>query len=96
MFGKSLQTEAEENAGSVFPCPVPIYGWARELKNVAEWGGLNIVEARELKKRDPWFFSLISLAQKAEQEAEPIQLKTAQAEAEAERNHNDAANHAYH
>lgn len=67
----------------------------REIKNVADWGGIDILKARELRHKDPWFFALISQSQRAEQEAEPLQLKTAQAEAEAEAKHNEAANHAF-
>ena len=90
-----MQVDAEEKARSGYACTSLEYAWAREIKNVAEWMKTDWHEARALKSANPWLFNLVAQCHRAEQEAEPLQLKTTQAEMEAEKSHQDAANHAY-
>lgn len=90
VFGASLQKDAEEKSGG-FACPAPEYNWAREIKTVGDWTGDGWESARRLRAENPYLFALLERSASAEQDAEPLQIKTMEAERAAQEAHDEAA-----
>lgn len=93
-YGAALQKDKEEEA-PLHESPIPLYGWAKNIQRVAEWDKTNWHLARELSEHNPFLFEFLLGCANVEKDAEPIQLKTLQAEREADDEHEKAASGAW-